>query len=150
MKFTCLTEIYLAREQVVALWKDTNNLKHWQNGFNRYEHIAGNKLTVGSKGIMHYNLKGKPMELEETIIEINLPELMEGEYVHEHMTNRMRNTFVAIDDNTTIWKAEIHYTQFNGFKMKMLGLLGKKIFKAQTQKWLDNFKAFAEKKANKN
>jgi len=132
---------------VIALLQDTKNMKHWQTGFERYQHLSGKLNTIGCKGIMHYSLNGKPMELEETIIEMDLPDSMEGEYVHEHMTNRMHNTFVALDSKTTIWKAEIHYTKFNGFKMKLFGFLGKQIFKKQTQKWLDNFKAFAEAKS---
>jgi len=144
MKFTCTVEINRPKEKVVALWKNQNNLKHWQEGFERYEHLSGEKETVDSKGILHYITRGNAMELEETILEWNLPDVMEGRYVHDKMTNRMRNTFQGLGTEKTLWKAEINYTQFNGFKMKLLGFLGKRIFKQQTQKWLNNFKKFAE------
>lgn len=146
MKFTCLTEIYVSREKVVSLWQEPENLKDWQIGFKSYKHTVGKPGKVGSKTILTYSTKSNVFDLEETIIENNLPDVFEGEYVHEKMTNRMRNTFVALGPDATIWKAEIHYTKFNGLGMKLFAFLGKKIFKKQTQKWLDNFKAFAESK----
>ena len=145
MKFTCAVEINLPREKVVALWNNPDNLKHWQDGFERFEHLSGTKNTAGSKGIMHYNFKGQPMELKETIIEFNLPDVMEGEYVHIHMTNRMRNIFTEVAANKTRWSAEIDYIKFNSFKMKVFAFFGKGMFRKQTQKWLNQFKVFAEK-----
>lgn len=144
MKFTCLTEIYVPRDKVVELWYNPENLQHWQEGFESYKYISGEVGQIGSKTLLTYNNKGTVFDLEETIIENNLPEVFEGEYSHVTMINRMRNTFVALDQNTTIWKAEIHYTHFHGWAMKLFGYFGKKIFKKQTQKWLDNFKTFAE------
>lgn len=146
MKFTCLTEIYAPRKKVVALWQDTKNLKHWQTGFESVRAVSGKAGAVGSKSVLTYNNKGSIFDLEETILENNLPDTFEGEYVHLAMTNRMRSTFVALDANTTIWKAEIDYIQFNGLAIKIFGFFGKRIFKKQTQKWLDNFKAFVEGK----
>ena len=145
MKFTCLTEIYASREEVVALWDNPDNLQHWQEGFESFKLVQGGAGEVGSKTVLTYNNKGNRFDLEETVIENNLPNVFEGEYEHITMTNRMRNSFVAIDENTTIWKAEIHYTQFNGFMMKLFGFFAKRVFKKQTQKWLDNFKVFVEK-----
>jgi hypothetical protein len=144
MKFTCLTEIYAPREKVMKLWINPNNLQHWQNGFESHKSVSGSPGELESKSILTYNNKGSIFNLEETVIENNLPDSFEGEYEHVTMTNRMRSTFVALDSNTTIWKAEIHYTQFNGVGMKLFGFFGKRIFKKQTQKWLDNFKAFVE------
>lgn len=144
MKFTCSVEINLPKEKTVAIWKDPAKLKHWQDGFERYEHMSGKPNETGSKGILHYDNKGTPMELEETIIEGNLPHILEGEYVHKHMTNRMRNTFQKLGPEKTIWTAEIHYVKFNGILMKLFALVGKGIFKKQTQKWLNQFKEFAE------
>lgn len=146
MKFTCLTEIYASRDKVIQLWQDPANLKHWQSNFESHNYTSGKPGAVGSKTALTYNNKGSIFNLEETVIENNLPDTFEGEYVHLTMTNRMRSTFVAIDAHTTIWKAEIHYTQFNGFAIKIFGFFGKRIFKKQTQKWLDNFKAFVEAK----
>ncbi len=100
MKFTCRVEVKLPREKVIEIWKAPANLQHWQDGFERYEHLSGTIETVGSKGMLHYNIKGKPMELEEIILEWSLPDVMEGEYVHKHMTNRMRNSFEELDANT--------------------------------------------------
>lgn len=144
MKFTCRVEVNLPIKKVVELWNNSDNLQYWQEGFERIEHLSGKKNEVGSKYMLHYNFKGTPMELEETIIEMDLPNVMEGEYVHKHMSNRMRNTFTVLGENSTVWKAELDYIQFNGVMMKLFALFGKGIFRKQTQKWLDEFKKFAE------
>jgi uncharacterized membrane protein len=144
VKFTCLTEIYAPRKKVIELWKNPKNYKHWQDGFEAFKLIEGKQGEVGSRAFLTYNNKGNQFDLEETVVENKLPETFEGEYLHVTMTNRMKSTFVALDTETTIWKVEIHYTQFNGIAMKLFGFFGKRIFKKQTQKWLDNFKAFAE------
>jgi len=146
MKFTCITEIYAPRKRVVDLWKNPDNLQYWQDGFQRYELVQGKAGQVGSKMMLHYVSKKNTINLEETVLVNDLPDIFEGEYRHVTMTNQMKSTFVALDANTTIWKAEIHYTQFNGFAMKLFGFIGKRIFKKQTQKWLDNFKSFVEAK----
>lgn len=146
MKFTCSVEVDLPKEKVVEIWMNPDNLKHWQDGFERYEHLSGTLNQTGAKGVMHYNNRGKAMKLVEVVIEGNLPDVFEGEYIHTQMINRMRNTFQTLGPDKTRWTAEIHYIKFYGFFMKTFAFFGKKIFKKQTQKWLDQFKAFAESK----
>lgn len=144
MKFICKTEIDLPRAQVIKLWLDPAQLKHWQTGFESYQFISGKPGTVGSKTKLTYHNKGSIFDLEETILENKLPNTFEAEYKHLTMTNKMRSSFKAVDDQTTLWQAEIDYIQFNGLAIKIFGFFGKRIFQKQTQKWLDNFKAFAE------
>ena len=145
MKFTCSVEIDLQKDKVVTLWKDPENLKHWQDNFKGFEHLSDNPESVGAKSMLYYNMKGgKTMELEETILEWNMPHAMEGEYVHRHMTNRMRNTFQELGPEKTVWTADITYTKFNGLFMKLFAMVGKGMFRKQTQKWLNQFKEFAE------
>ena len=85
------------------------------------------------------------MEIFETILIKNLPEIRKGLYEHKHMVNTMTSRFKEISPEKTLFEAEIEYTKFIGFVPKLMAFLMPGIFKKQTQKWLDQFKAFAEK-----
>lgn len=61
------------------------------------------------------------------------------------MTNTMRNTFSKVDNFHTLMETHIEYTKFNGLMPKLMAFLMPVVFKNQTQKWLDNFKAYAER-----
>ena len=83
-------------------------------------------------------------ELVETIKHMNLPEEMTGTYESKPMNNTMHNTFTMVTDTVTRWDAEIHYTEMNGFVVKLMAKLFPNMFKKQAQKWFDQFKEFAE------
>ena len=147
MKFTCTIDIDLPREKVVELYKDSSNLKEWQNGFQSAELISEKINKVSAKSLLKFkNGKKRTMDLEETILVSDFPNEFTGEYVHFQMTNTMRNIFTEIDENTTRWTANIAYTQFNSLSIRVIIKLFPKMFKKQSQKWLDQFKVFAESK----
>jgi uncharacterized membrane protein len=144
MKFKCQVDIDLPREKVIELFDSVDNLKHWQDGFISFEHLTGEPGEVGSTARMMYEMNGRPMELIETVTVKNFPDEFSGTYVHKHMTNSMVNKFEWLASDKTRWTAEIEYTQLNGFMIKMMAFLMPGMFKKQTQKWLNQFKAFAE------
>ena len=147
MKFNCHVEINQPINKVIELFDNPDNLKEWQDGFISIEHKSGRQGEVGAKSRLLYEFgkKGKQMELIETITVKNLPHEFSGTYVHKHMTNNMVNRFKELSHNKTRWDAEIEYTQLNGFMIKMMAFLMPGMFKKQTQKWLDQFKEFAER-----
>jgi len=144
MKFTCQVDINLPLEKVIKLWDSVDNLKHWQDNFETYELVSGEMGETGSKGIMTYKRGKGKMILNEHVLDNSLPNSFKGRYIHEKMTNTMLNTFEQLSENKTRWKATIHYEQFNGLMMKLMSKLFAGKFKGQTQKWLNQFKAFAE------
>jgi uncharacterized membrane protein len=144
MRFKCQVDIDLPREKVIELFDSVDNLKHWQDGFISFEHLTGEPGEVGSTARMMYEMNGRPMELIETVTVKNFPDEFSGTYVHKHMTNSMVNKFEWLASDKTRWTAEIEYTQLNGFIIKMMAFLMPGMFKKQTQKWLNQFKAFAE------
>lgn len=146
MKFKCSIEIDLPREKVVELFDNSDNMKHWQDGFVSFEHLSGEAGKVGAKSRILYNNNGREMELIETITVNNLPDEFSGIYVHKHMTNSMVNKFEWLAASKTRWTAEIEYTQLNGMMIKMMVFLMPGMFRKQTQKWLNQFKVFAEKR----
>lgn len=60
------------------------------------------------------------------------------------MTNTMTSRFSELGENKTEYTAEIEYTKFNGIIPKLMSMLFPGMFKKQSQKWLEQFKSFAE------
>jgi len=149
MKFTCSVEINLPVDEVVELFDSTENLIEWQDGFVKFEPISGAPREEGSKAKMIYMMgkSGQEMEIIETINVKNLPEEMTGLYEHKHMVNTMTTRFKEISTNKTLYEAEIEYTKLIGFVPKLMAFLMPGLFKKQTQKWLNQFKEFAERES---
>jgi len=145
MKFTCAVDINLSRDKVVALFKDAANNKEWQDGFQSTELIGGELGEVGAESLLKFKNGKRLMELKETILVSDLPNEFTGEFVHVHMSNTMQNLFTELNDNRTQWTANIEYTKLNSLSIKIIVKFFPKMFKKQTQKWLDQFKVFAEK-----
>lgn len=145
MKYSCSVDINLPIDRTVELWENENNFKEWQDGFESIERLSGMYNTEGAKSKIVFGGKRR-IELIETIIKSNLPKEKVGLYEHIHMTNTQATRFESIDENTTRYISEVEYTQFNGFMIKMMAKLFPSKFKEQSQKWMDQFKEFAEGK----
>ncbi len=144
MKYTCQIEINAPIDKVVSLWEDESSFKHWQDGFESIELLIGEKNTQGAKSKIVLNGK-QHIELIETIITYNLPQEKTALYEHKHMTNTQTSKFKSVGENTTLYISEVEYTVFNGFMIKLMAKLFPGMFKKQSQKWMNQFKAFAEK-----
>jgi len=145
MKYTCTVKIDAPIERVVALWENEQNFKEWQDGFESIEHLEGIPDTKGAKSKIVFEGKNR-MELTETILSINLPEEKLALYEHIHMTNTQSSRFKTIEGNKTLYTSEVEYTKFNGFLIKLIAKLFPSKFKGQSQKWMNQFKEFAEQK----
>ena len=145
MNFTCSVEIKKPINEVVALFDNPENLSEWQDGFIRMETISGTPGEVGSKSRMLYKMGKGTMELIETILVNDLPNELKGQYEHKHMDNTMSNRFTTLPNGDTLYEAEIHYTAFKGFIVKVMKTLFPGMFKKQVQKWLNQFRDFCEK-----
>jgi uncharacterized membrane protein len=143
MKYTCTVEINLSIDKVVQLWENEGNFKEWQDGFKSIEHLSDNPNTAGAKSRIFLEDKRK-IELLETIIINNLPYEKTALYEHIHMTNKQTSRFKEIEVNKTLYTSEVEYLQFNGIMIKIMAKLFPNKFKEQSQKWMQQFKAFAE------
>jgi uncharacterized membrane protein len=143
MKYTCKTTINQPIDKVATLWADENYFKEWQDGFQSIELLNGKANAVGAKSkiILDGN---QYIELIETILINDLPKEKKGLYEHKHMTNTQHTKFLALSDTETEFISEVEYTQFNGLMIKIIAKLFPGKFKAQSQKWMDQFKEFAE------
>lgn len=147
MKFTCSVDISLPKNEVAQLWQDPNNLKEWQDGFKGIEHISGEPGKEGAKSKLMYSSKRGDFDLFETILENKLPDEFRGEYDHSHMTNTMHTKFTEKPDGSTHYESEFIYTIKKGFILKIISNFFPGMFRKQTQKWLDQFKVFAESRS---
>lgn len=144
MKFTCTVNINLPREKVVELWNNPDHFDKWQDTFLRSELVSGVSRTEGAITKLYLSQGKSEMLLTETILKNELPDSFKGLYEHEHMVNTMTSEFISIEDKKTTYNAYIDYTQFMGLMPKIMAFLFPGMFKKQTQKWLDQFKVFAE------
>ena len=144
MEYTCTVEIDLAIEKVASLWADENHFEKWQDGFQSTVHLEGQPGSVGAKSRIVYQQGKRKIELIETIISNNLPQEKKALYEHVHMTNTQTTKFERISEDKTRYISVVNYTKFSGFMPKLMAKLFPGMFKNQSQKWMDQFKVFAE------
>lgn len=143
MKYTCTIEINLPLRRTAELWNDETHFSQWQDDFLSIELISGKKDAVGAKSRILFDGKQK-MELIETIITSNLPREKKASYDHIHMSNTQHTEFKAINSNTTLFTSTVEYTQFNKLMIRIFAKLFPKVFKKQSERWMSQFKTFAE------
>jgi len=144
MKFTCSIDINKPKEELARLFADPSLLHHYQEGFKEKKLLEGNEGDAGAISMMYYGEGKRQMELEETILLNKLPDEFKGQYHHKHMDNTMHVRFTSIDEHSTRYSSDIHYTAFRGFVPTVMGTLFPFIFKSQVKKWMKNFKQYVE------
>lgn len=144
MQFECTVTINQPIDRVIEIFDCVENLKHWQDGFQSFEHLSGSPGEAGAKSKMVYQSGKHRIELVETLQVKNLPSEMVGHYEAKQMVNLMTNRFEALGDSQTKWTAQVEYLEFRGLMPKLMAKLFPGVFKKQVQKWLDQFKAFTE------
>lgn len=145
MDFSYSVEINKPLNKIIEIFKNEENLKEWQDGFISKKLISGVKGEVGSKYLLLFKNKNNEIELTETIQVSNLPDELTALYEHKYMSNTMSNCFTAIGADKTKYEIKVDYTKFNGFIPRLMAFLMPGVFKKQAQKWIDQFKVFAEK-----
>ena len=141
--YTISIEIDLPREKVIELFDNADNMYHWQNGLQSFEHISGEPGQAGAKSKLVYIHGKHTIELIETITKRNLPDEFDGSYEWSDGKNTLENRFIIVAPNRTRWESTCSY-QMKSLFMKLMGLLMPGSFKKQNLKFMENFKAFAE------
>lgn len=141
--YTVSVEIDLPRTDVVGKFQNVDDLFHWQTGLQSVEHVSGEPGQAGSLTKMVYINGKNRIELLETVIRNELPELFEGFYSWGGGENTLENRFIDLGPNRTRWESTCSY-KMNTLFMKLMGLLMRRSFISQNQMFLDNFKAFCE------
>ena len=143
MKYSNEIEINLPIDKVIALFDDPENMKHWQPGLQSFEHLSGTPGQPGAKSKLKYKMGNRDIEMIETITKRNLPQEFAGTYETKGVYNLVSNKFYPLGVNKTKWVTDTEF-QLSGF-MKLIGWLMPGSFKKQSQKFLEDFKTFAEK-----
>ncbi|MBO6515525.1 MAG: SRPBCC family protein [Bacteroidia bacterium] len=147
MKYTCTVTINAPLDRVVELWNDPTHFGQWQDGFHSIELVEGNVDEVGAVSRIKMKIGKRDMELIETLLVCDLPREKKGLYEHVHMTNTQSSRFEAQGEGLTKYTSEVEYTKFNGPMINVMARLFPGMFRKQSQKWMDQFKAFVEKQA---
>ncbi len=145
MKHKGAIEINQTLEKVAALFSDPRNLKEYQDGFVKKELISGEQGEVGSVSKMIYKHGKQDMILTETITKNELPHSFEAYYHHKHMDNTMKCNFTALDDKTTKYEFEYEYTRIDWIMPRLMAILFPSMYRKPAEKWLRQFKDFAER-----
>lgn len=144
MKYSNEIIIQVPREKVVELFADPANIAEWQPGFISMELLSGEQGEVGAKSRMKYKMGKREIEMIETITEKNLPDSFCGTYEAKGVWNEVKNYFEALPDGSTRYYAENEF-RMSGV-MKLFAFLMPAAFRNQSQKYLDLFCEFAERR----
>lgn len=145
MKHTGHIDINQEREVVVWLFADPENLKHYQDGFIKKETVSGEAGQTGAEAMMFYRHGKHSMELKETIINNGLPDSFEAHYHHKSMDNTMVCRFEDLGGGKTRYHYAYEYTRIDWVMPKLISILLPSMYKKPAEKWLAQFKSFAEK-----
>lgn len=144
MKYTVEITLDLPRERVVELFDEPDNLPKWQKGLLSFEPISGTPGQAGAKSKLRFQMGKRQMEMVETITRRELPDHFDGTYETQGVFNVVKNRFIPVSDNQTQWVSENEF-RFTTLMMKVIGLLMKGAFPKQSLKYMEDFKAFAER-----
>nr|WP_288934127.1 SRPBCC family protein [uncultured Allomuricauda sp.] len=143
MKYTTEIVVDVPREEFIKKMDDPENMKHWQQGLIGYEQLSTNPGQEGARMSLSYKMGKREMNLVETIIKRNLPDELYMTYDTKGVHNIQKNYFKEEGDKTR-WVSETEF-QFSGFGMKLMAFFMPSAFKKQSLKYMQDFKAFAEK-----
>ncbi len=145
MKFEGFVDINCPRERVVSLFMDPGNLSEFQDGFVKKVLLSGTAGEPGATSEMHYKYGNREMLLIETIVANHLPDSFEAHYHHKHMDNTMKCTFSEVGDGLTRYHYAFEYTRINWLMPKLISILFPSMYRKQGEKWMRQFKEFAER-----
>ena len=148
MKYNCEIVIQVPRNKVIEYFDSFENMKHWQEGLISYDHLSGESGQPGAKTKLKYKTGKREIEMVETITVRNLPDEFSGTYEAKGVWNEVKNYFFENDESSTKWVTENEFI-FSTIFMKMMGWLMPGAFKKQSNKYLEDFKSFAEKEYSK-
>ena len=145
MKYTLEININQPRLKVIEFFDNTENLKEWLPGFISLEHISGEQGEVGAKSKIVCQAGKRKCEMIETITVKNLPDEFTGTYDTDGMWNSVKNNFIEVDESNTKWISENEFKS-DKLVMKVVMFLMPGMFKKESLKFMQSFKAFAERK----
>lgn len=146
MQYTVDVTMDCPRDKVVEMFMTPELAKEWQEGLKEMTPLTGTPGEVGSTARLSYQMGKRELTMVETITEKNLPDSFVGTYETDGVWNEVRNEFVEVDGGKTQWICHNTF-KFSSFPMKVMGFLMPGMFKKQSLKMMEAFKAMAEKRS---
>ncbi len=144
MKFTVDIDIDLPRDRVIELFDNADNMSKWQKGLQRFEHLSGEPGQPGARSRLVYLMGKREIELIETLTLRDLPERFDGAYETKGVFNVVKNRFLELGPERTRWESENEF-RMSTWTMKLMGWFMGGAFRQQSLKYMQDFKAFAER-----
>src|SRR5690606_6891441 len=119
-------------DEVVALYSNPDHMKAWMDGLQSFEMLTGEPGQPGSTNRFVFLMRGKEMEMIETIITANWPEEFRVRYDAKGVVNYVTSRFERLSDTRTRCYNEQDF-EFRGF-MKFIAWLMPGAFKKQSMK----------------
>jgi uncharacterized membrane protein len=136
--------IDLPRSKVIELFDDPANMPKWQKGLQSFEAIEGVPGQPEAKSRLVYQMGSRKMVMIETITRRDLPDAFDGTYDVDGVHNIVENRFSELGPDRTLWESHNVFS-FASLPMKIMGWLMPGMFSKQSQKYAEDFKAFAER-----
>ena len=143
MKYSVSNTINLPIDVVMEKLNEPDGMLQWMEGLQKVEPISGTPGEEGAISDLHFLHKKKEMKLRETILEQNLPDRIKFSYHSPMGYNEVELQFESLTPDS-VKQTNTSYFELKG-AMKIFGFLFKGMFKKQSLKYLDAFKAYAEK-----
>ena len=143
MRYTLSNTINKPLSVVAEKFADKEGAKEWMEGLHTIEPVSGEQGKKGATCYFHFTHKGKEMKMLETIVEENLPNQIKFSYASNFGYNEVELLFEEISENVTKQTTNTYFDLKGA--MKIMGFFMKGLFKKQSMKFMDAFKAFAEK-----
>ncbi|MFC8046831.1 SRPBCC family protein [Nocardia sp. NPDC057353] len=154
MKYTNSIEIALPRERVAQLLADPANMPKWLRGLVSHEPVRGEHGQLGTESKVVLRTGNRETEATETITRrdpADLTEIPEDVVVHfdreiagPGMWSVTRDRLTAAGPEATRWESDSEY-RFDGWVMRLFGVVWPGAFRKQSQRHMEDFKAFAER-----
>lgn len=142
MKYFNEISINLPREEVISLFRNTDNFPKWQEGFKSFEQLGGRADEEGSTSRMVYAGRKGDLVIRATVIKNAFPEAFIVVYKSRGVYNKVTNQFSEPEKGQTRWEM-INYFQFRGM-MALMAPFMKSAFSSNTILNMERFKIFAE------
>lgn len=142
MNFTAQIVIDRPWERVVELLRNQDHLAMWQPDWRYAPLLAGKLDQVGSQRRVSIQIQAIKIEMIETIVAFNPPNLISCVYTARGVRNLVENRFFTDASNSTRWVIN-NSIQFSGLMAFMGPVVGDYVVR-QTTSAMQRFKQFAE------
>lgn len=129
-------------DEVFALFNDKNKLKEWTPTIKLFEPINETANHVGSTYKVIVDNNGKDFEMTEKVLAFEKNKKVSIEFDAQGMLKTDVITFKSVGNKTIITNNAS--CKGTNFMLKCIFPFSKGMFKKEDQKYLDNFKKFAE------